>query len=292
MSSCERLLLKLPEKVGDQKGVDDAKNGQYSGVLVNQVKILEDADFLYIKNLFENNDDWACVYDKKTTKVWTRNVPTSDFCMIKANCHMPDVSASVAYDVLHDPLYRPKWDHYMLNAEEVGLINPNNDICYYAVGGMPPFRSRDFVMQRSWLDTGHEKFICSHSVCHEKYPPVKGYVRGVVFFTAYLIREADVGCHLMYATHSDPKGKLPAWLINRLTRVIGPRMLKKLHKACLKYPAWKASNQPTWKPWIYPEQQASSVRINLSDCQPRNYEQELIDESSVDAKDVNDDDVL
>uniref|UniRef100_A0A914R7T7 Uncharacterized protein n=1 Tax=Parascaris equorum TaxID=6256 RepID=A0A914R7T7_PAREQ len=69
--------------------VDDAKNGQYSGVLVNQVKILEDADFLYIKNLFENNDDWAC-----------------------ANCHMPDVSASVAYDVLQDPLYRPKWDHY------------------------------------------------------------------------------------------------------------------------------------------------------------------------------------
>uniref|UniRef100_A0A914S478 START domain-containing protein n=1 Tax=Parascaris equorum TaxID=6256 RepID=A0A914S478_PAREQ len=81
-----------------------------------------------------------------------------------------------------------------------------------------------------------------------KYPPVKGYVRGVVFFTAYLIREADVGC------------KLPAWLINRLTRVIGPRMLKKLHKACLKYPAWKASNQPAWKPWIYPEQQASTIR--------------------------------
>lgn len=50
----------------------------------------------------------------------------------QAHCHMPDISASVVYDVLHDPLYRSKWDHYMLNAEDVGLINPNNDICYYA----------------------------------------------------------------------------------------------------------------------------------------------------------------
>ncbi|VDM48251.1 unnamed protein product [Toxocara canis] len=202
---------------------------------------------------------------------------------------MPDVPATVAYDVLHDPLYRPKWDQYMLNAQDVGLINPNNDICYYAVGGMPPFRSRDFVMQRSWLDTGREKFICSHSVCHEKYPPIRGFVRGVVFFTAYIVREADVGCQVTYATHSDPKGKLPAWLINRLTRVIGPKMIKKLHKACLKYPAWKAANQPTWKPWIYPEQQLSTTRINMAECQPRNYEQEVIDESSVDVKDVKDD---
>ena len=44
----------------------------------------------------------------------------------------PDVSASVLYDVLHDPMYRSKWDHYMLEIKDVGHINPNNSINYYA----------------------------------------------------------------------------------------------------------------------------------------------------------------
>ncbi|VDK52563.1 unnamed protein product [Anisakis simplex] len=268
---------------------DDQQNSHYKGIAVNEVKVLEDADFKYIKELCAKNDGWSCVYDRKAIRVWTKNVDDSNFCMIKATSHMTDTCADVMYDVLHDPVYRSKWDHYMLNAEDIGFINPNNDICYYAVGGMKPFRNRDFVIQRSWLDTGKEKFICSHSVCHVKYPPVKSCIRGVIFFTAFIIREMDVGCELTYITHSDPKGKLPAWLINRLTRVIGPKMMKKLHKASLNYPEWKSANRPSWKPWIYPEQQMNMERIKMSDCKACIYEQELIDESCVDVKDLNDD---
>lgn len=68
----------------------------------------------------------------------------------------------------------------MASQKEVGLLNPNNDITYYAswpfpcpptpkcsVYAVPPIRPRDFLMQRSWLDLGEEKLICSQSVCHE-----------------------------------------------------------------------------------------------------------------------------
>ncbi len=44
----------------------------------------------------------------------------------------PDVPASVLYDVLHDPDYRRTWDKFMLEAAEIGYINPNNNISYYA----------------------------------------------------------------------------------------------------------------------------------------------------------------
>lgn len=51
---------------------------------------------------------------------------------LQARAHFPDVSASIVYDVLHDPSYRRHWDRYVVAAEDVGIINPNNDLCYYA----------------------------------------------------------------------------------------------------------------------------------------------------------------
>ncbi|VDM14227.1 unnamed protein product, partial [Wuchereria bancrofti] len=66
-------------------------------------------------------------------------------------------------------------------------------------------------------------------------------------------------------------GKVPTWLTNHFAKVIGPKFIRKIHRACLKYEHWKQSNCPNWKPWIYPEQQINFMRINLSECQPAKY---------------------
>ena len=44
----------------------------------------------------------------------------------------PDISASVVYDVLHDQEYRSKWDKYCLEVKDIGHLNPNNTLGYYA----------------------------------------------------------------------------------------------------------------------------------------------------------------
>ncbi len=52
--------------------------------------------------------------------------------LFQLNTIFPDVSAAVLYDVLHDPVYRSKWDHYMIEIKDIGHLNPNNSINYYA----------------------------------------------------------------------------------------------------------------------------------------------------------------
>lgn len=43
-----------------------------------------------------------------------------------------DIDANVLYDVLHDPHYRQMWDKHMIKSVDVGYLNPNNDVSYYA----------------------------------------------------------------------------------------------------------------------------------------------------------------
>ena len=56
---------------------------------------------------------------------------TLGFCLQLKTVY-PDVPASVLYDVLHDPDYRRTWDKFMMEAEEIGYLNPNNSVSYYA----------------------------------------------------------------------------------------------------------------------------------------------------------------
>ncbi|KFQ89027.1 PCTP-like, partial [Phoenicopterus ruber ruber] len=49
-------------------------------------------------------------------------------------------------------------------------------------------------------------------------------------------------------------GSLPKWVVNKASQYLAPQMLKKLHKACVKYPAWKEQHDANVTPWPYPEQ--------------------------------------
>ncbi|CAH1710587.1 unnamed protein product [Chironomus riparius] len=139
---------------------------------------------------------------------------------------------------------------------------------FFLVQCPPPLRPRDFVLQRSWLDTGPngEQMLISRSVPHKDFPPKKGYVRAFTHITGFLLRPMPTaGCMLNYVAQCDPCGKLPPWLVNKVTHTLGPRMIKDLRKAALGYVNWKQSQNHFRKPWRYPED-ITVPRILIDDC--------------------------
>lgn len=56
-------------------------------------------------------------------------------------------------------------------------------VSIFSVSCPAPLRNRDFVLQRSWLDTGQEQYIINHSVFHRDFPPRRGFVRAVSYLT-------------------------------------------------------------------------------------------------------------
>merc|ERR1712130_805610 len=241
--------------------------GQAVNMKIGEVRVAEDSDFALLKVLLSRGDGWVEEYQQGSTRVWTRPADNSHFRMIRLKTVFSDVKAEILYDVLHDPDYRKTWDKHMLESKELGMLNPNNDLSYYAIHCPAPVKNRDFVLQRSWLQTGSESYIINHSVHHRSAPPKKGFIRGISYLTGLLVTPvAGGGCELGYVAHSDPKGQLPIWVTNKLSTILAPKMVKRLHKACLNYPKWKNLHQPHQKPWLYPEQ-ISGTRIMLTDCE-------------------------
>lgn len=94
--------------------------------------IAEDRDFEALKKLVDENEGWNLELTKGDTKVWTRQVDGCNFHMVKIHTKFCEIPAEVLYDVLHDPDYRKEWDSHMLASEEIGCLNVNNDVGYYA----------------------------------------------------------------------------------------------------------------------------------------------------------------
>ncbi|XP_077984281.1 START domain-containing protein 10-like [Glandiceps talaboti] len=249
---------------------------------IGEVRVPDDEDFREFIKLAEDHGGWTQCYSKSGgTTVWTQEGKTSAIKMFKVYRNFPDIQAETMYDVLHDPDYRKHWDKAMVEGKELCMINPNNDIGYYALKCPSPIKNRDFVMQRSWLETSTEYIIFNHSVCHKDLQPKKGFVRADTYITGYLIRPKGKGCEMTYVSQSDPKGSLPAWLINKVTQLVAPKIMQRVYKACQKYPGWKAKNNPKYKPWLYPEQ-IRLERLNIDDILPRtNTSSESLDESQL-----------
>jgi hypothetical protein len=135
---------------------------------LGEVKMPTDEDFEFVKKMCQDNDGWTLNYSKSNLKVWLKKNDLSLFNVLKAKAEFDDVTARQLYECLQDGEYRYEWDDKMIEGTEICYLSPFSDIGYFCMKSPKPFKNRDFVTQRCWLDYGEakEKVIYNHSVNH------------------------------------------------------------------------------------------------------------------------------
>jgi len=198
-------------------------------------------------------DGWNICYESSDgkIKVWDQPSDKSAVNVVRLLAIFSDVDHETLYDTLHDPYYRKIWDDKMIEGFLIEQINETNDVGYYSAKMPFPLSNRDFVNERSWRVKPNEEYIImNHSVIHSKEPERKGFVRANSIKTGYLVRpQTDGGCVIVYQTQTDPKGAIPTWLVNQVTKNFAPNIVGNLEKAAKGYNEWKGKNSPDKKPW-------------------------------------------
>jgi hypothetical protein len=133
---------------------------------LGEIRPPNDKDFDYVKDLCINHNDWDLEVSKTNLKIWVKNNQLSSFRMIKIKADLENVNAGNLFDVLLDGEYSRVWDSNTIESSQVCHLSPCSDINYYAMKSPKPLKSRDFVVQRCWLDfgEGNEKLVFNHSV--------------------------------------------------------------------------------------------------------------------------------
>ncbi|XP_032049233.1 START domain-containing protein 10 [Aythya fuligula] len=249
----------------------------------DSVQIPDDRDFRAFRAECECERGWSLSYSKAGVAVWVQLLePERSLHKIKCRMECKDVAAETLYDVLHDIEYRKKWDTNVIETFDIGRLTVNADVGYYAWKCPKPLKNRDVVTLRSWLPMGTDYIIMNYSVKHPKYPPRKDMVRAVSIQTGYLVEgKGAKSCTITYLAQVDPKGSLPKWVVNKSSQFLAPKAMKKMYKACLKYPDWKQRHNPGLKPWLFPEQ-STLPALALSELSIQHAASlENIDESSL-----------
>ncbi|XP_036717835.1 START domain-containing protein 10 isoform X1 [Balaenoptera musculus] len=249
----------------------------------DSVQVPDDQDFRSFRSECEAEAGWNLTYSKAGVSVWVQAVEM-DRTLHKIKCRMEcrDVPAETLYDVLHDIEYRKKWDSNVIETFDIARLTVNADVGYYSWRCPKPLKNRDVITLRSWLPMGTDYIIMNYSVKHPKYPPRKDLVRAVSIQTGYLIQSTGPkSCVITYLAQVDPKGSLPKWVVNKSSQFLAPKAMKKMYKACVRYPEWKQKHQPHYKPWLHPEQ-SPLPSLALSELSVQHADSlENIDESAV-----------
>lgn len=180
-------------------------------------------------------DGWEFVSESEGIKVFRKNYPNSE---VKGVAGETVVNASVGKIlwILVDHPHKPDWINRFKEAYTVENIPPSSNIQYSQFNLPFPASNRDFVFRNDFSVDPKTKgvVIDVKSVVDKRAPDRDGVVRGeIVRGKYYLIPQGDKT--IIQAEYlADPKGLIPAWLINFFQKEWPYKTLDAMRKQLLK----------------------------------------------------------
>ncbi len=161
-------------------------------------------------------DGWEFVSEGNGIKVFLKNYPNSAIRGVAGET-IVDASIGKVLWMMVDHPHKPEWINRFKEAHTVEELPPASNIQYSSFTLPFPVSDRDFVFRNDFTVSPEYKGVVIEvkSVEDKREPERKGMVRGEIVRGRYILIPQKDGKTLLQAEYlANPKGSIPAWLIN------------------------------------------------------------------------------
>lgn len=162
--------------------------------------------------------------DQNSIKVYTKNVPGSDFVLFRGTAVFNSTIDSVLAVVFDSSSY-VDWLYQCKESALIEKLNFNERYQYQVIHVPFPYNDRDTIVYSKMQqdrETGEViiSFLSSSDYCSDKDTPIckkiksSRYERINKIAGSYYLKKVDQGIEMTWIQHTEPGGELPGWLVN------------------------------------------------------------------------------
>lgn len=174
--------------------------------------------------------NWRFLHEVNGVSIYKRPLPDSDVAMFKG-ISIVDASIAVVAEILRDLPAYPQWMANVMLGRVEKYFNPNSMMVYNVIDFPWPASDRDAVLKsETSVDkvTG-EIIVTSKAMANSHLPINEKLVRTDKLIQKFILEfiEKDK-TRVSYIIHIDPKGSLPASLVNTVLKDVPGKSLDNL----------------------------------------------------------------
>ncbi len=161
--------------------------------------------------------EWEEISSEKGVVSYRKDVPGSDIVAFKGTATVYASIPKILW-VLTDNEHKTKWVHRLKKSVVLERPQRNEGIIYQHFEMPFPVTDREYVYHGKVTRKGDEVFIHLKSTEHPKAPPAVGVRAQLTQCIYHLVPLSPNLTKVMVEVHTDPKGSLPAWLVNMVQK--------------------------------------------------------------------------